>query len=249
MGQMVTVNTRFMRQKLVDWGVQEEKIVYLPNGVDRERLSWSDPDKVAELKRSLGLEGKQVIAYLGSLSLPSHPVDLLLRAFSLIINQSNQVKLLIVGGGSDYPILIEMVKNMGLENSVIFTGRVTPQEVPAYYQLADVTVDPVYDNDAARGRSPLKLFESWASGVPFVTSRVGDRTTILEASRAGKLTEDSTPEAYARAIADVLTRASLADELRRNGLNEVQNYTWDRLAVRLEHAYSALLSGAAQLRG
>jgi glycosyltransferase involved in cell wall biosynthesis len=246
MGQIVTVNTQFMRQKLVDWGVQKEKIVYLPNGVDRGRLSSYDPEKVAELRRSLGLEGKQVIAYLGSLSLPSHPVDLLLRAFSQINGQSNQIKLLIVGGGSDYPTLIGMAKNMGLENSVIFTGHVAPQEVPTYYRLADVTVDPVYDNDAARGRSPLKLFESWASGVPFVTSRVGDRTTILEASRAGKLTDDSTPEAYARAILDVLSQASLADELHQNGLSEVENYTWDRLAARLDQAYLGLLGKAAQ---
>jgi len=247
--RLVTVNTQYMRQKLLEWGVAENKIVYLPNGVDGERISWSDPRKIWELRQTLGLEGKRVVAYIGSMSLPSHPVDLLLKAFAVILKESPETKLLIVGGGGDYPAIIEMASQMGLGSSVVFTGRVAPQEVPAYYQLADVTVDPVYDNEAARGRSPLKLFESWASGIPFVTSRVGDRTALLESSQAGMLADDCTADAYARAISEVLTSSSLAERLRTRGLVEVQQFTWEHLAGQLEQAYLELLVNNKTARG
>jgi glycosyltransferase involved in cell wall biosynthesis len=241
LSRLVSVNTHYVYQKLLDWGVPEDRIVYLPNGVAREHISWGDEGKVEDLRTKFGLTGNPVVAYLGSLSLSSHPVDLLLKAFMQIKNELPDAKLLIVGGGEDFPILVKMAAQMGLGDSVIFTGRVAPQEVPAYYRLAHVSVDPVHDNEAARGRSPLKMFESWAAGVPFVTSRVGDRTYFLEASGAGKLAADSTPEAYARAIAEVLANPHLAEKLRENGLNEVQHFTWDHLTDRLEQAYIELL--------
>lgn len=244
-GRLVTVNTHFMRQKLLDWGIESEKIVYLPNGVERERIGWNDPDRVNALRQTYGLSGRRVIAYIGSLSLASHAVDLLLKAFAQLRNETPGAALLIVGGGGDYPAIVEMAAQMGLGDSVVFTGRVAPEDVGAHYQLAEVTVDPVYDNDAARGRSPLKLFESWAGAIPFVTSRVGDRTSILESSRAGVLASDSTPEAYAQAILQVLSSKSYAEQLRRNGLIEVQQYTWDHLVDRLEQAYIRI-SGKAQ---
>jgi glycosyltransferase involved in cell wall biosynthesis len=248
-GRLVTVNTQFMHQKLIDWGVSEDKILYLPNGVDSERFSQTDAAKIDELRQAFGLTGRRVVAYIGSMSLPSHAVDLLLNAFSLILNSYPESKLLLVGGGGDYPAIVEMAAQMGLGSSVVFTGRVAPQEVPSLYQLADVTVDPVYDNDAARGRSPLKLFESWASSVPFVTSRVGDRTSFLETSLAGMLTVDCTAEAYAKSIMDVLSSAQLAETLRTRGLIEVQQYTWEHLAAKLEQAYKNLLPKSQNHRG
>ena len=240
-GRLVTVNTDFMRQMLLSWGVAEDKMLYLPNGVDSERFMEPDPLKVEALRQSLGLAGKRVVAYLGSMSLPSHPVDLLLKAFVLVLRQMPEARLLLVGGGGDYPAIVEMAAQMGLGEAVIFTGRVAPQDVPAYYRLAEVAVDPVYDNEAARGRSPLKLFESWASGVPFVTSRVGDRTALLEASQTGILTEACTADAYAKEILEVLNSPALAEMLRSHGLTEVRQYTWENLAGRLEQAYQRLL--------
>lgn len=239
--RLVTVNTYYMRQKLIDWGIPEQKVLYLPNGVDKDRFFQSEPEKIEELRFSLGLKGKQVVAYFGSMSLPSHPVDLLVNAFSIVLQKSPETRLLLVGGGGDYPALVEMVQKMGLSDAVIFTGRVDPCEISKYYRIADISVDPVHDNDAARGRLPLKLFESWASGVPFVTSMVGDRTSLLEDTHAGLLTKVCTAESYAEAILEILSSPSLADKLRTRGVVEVQKYTWEHLAERLHQAYQGLM--------
>ncbi|OGO65532.1 MAG: hypothetical protein A2030_01155 [Chloroflexi bacterium RBG_19FT_COMBO_50_10] len=63
------------------------------------------------------------------------------------------------------------------------------------------------------------------------------------------LTDDCTAEAYAKSIMDVLSSAQLAETLRTRGLIEVQQYTWEHLAARLEQAYKNLLPKSQNHRG
>ncbi len=238
----VTTNTQYMRQRLIEFGVSVERIVYLPNGVDRQRTLDPPLEQVEALRQELGLEGKQVIAYLGSLSLPSHPVDLLIDAFPLILAQNPQAVLLLVGGGEDYENLKRKAGALGLEHQVRFCGRVAPDQVPLYYRLANVSVDPVYDNPAARGRCPLKLFESWANGVPFVTADVGDRAWLIGDPPAGLIAQPGDKAALAQAICQVLEHPDLAQALRRLGLQRVEAYYWDRLVHQIDVVYRQFAS-------
>jgi glycosyltransferase involved in cell wall biosynthesis len=240
--RLVTTNTQFMKSKLIEWDCPAERIFYLPNGIDRERFQEIKQDEVDKLRTRFGLSGKHIVLYLGSLSLISHPVDLLLKAFKIITQELSNVSLLVVGGGEDYLKLIDQAKTLGINQYSHFTGKIESTDVPIYYAIGDVSVDPVYDDDVARGRSPLKLFESWACGVPFVTSPVGDRQYLLGQPSAGMLVEPAgDPNALADGILHILKSNELAMELRRRGLGRVQQYTWDRLAVQLEHEYQRLL--------
>ena len=145
--------------------------------------------------------------------------------------------LLLVGGGEDYTGLQAMAGQMGLADSVRFVGRVPPQDVPAYYRLAKASVDPVRDDAAARARSPLKLFESWASGVPFVSADVGDRRRLVGDPPAGLLAAPGDPESLAEALLSVLFNNPLAEALTQRGLSRVQSYYWDQLARRMQAEY------------
>ena len=205
--QHITTNTYFTRDRLIGLGVAPQVISYISNGIDRERFKAPDRGELTALHGKLGLEGKKVVAFIGSLSRPGHPVDLLFQAFAYVLGQSPNSVLLLVGGGDDYPRLVEQARQMGIAASVAFCGRISPERVAQYYHLAHVSIDPVLDDGAARGRSPLKLFESWACGVPFVPCDVGDRRRLLTAEGAsgppaGLLASPGDPE-------------SLADQIRR----------------------------------
>ena len=229
---------QFMRHKLIDWGIQPQRIHYLPNGVDLQRFEFFRPGQENELRSRLGLAADQkIVLYLGSLSLASHAVDLLIEAFSIVQAGVPEARLLIVGGGEDNQALFAQARQAGLGEQVIFTGRVPPDQASAYYHLADVSVDPVRDDEAARGRSPLKLFESWACEVPFVTSDVGDRRQLLGDPPAGLLTRSGEASALAEAILRVLHQPALADELRRRGLARLPEFTWSNLARELDEVY------------
>jgi glycosyltransferase involved in cell wall biosynthesis len=236
--KLITTNTYFMRDKLISWGIPAEKIQYLPNGVDRIRFSKTDPGEVESLRAELELGSKKVIGYIGSLSLPSHPVNLLLEAFHKIHEYDQNTILMLVGGGEDKILLNQLVQELGISQATRFCGRVLPEKIPLYYSLSDVSVDPVYDNDAARGRSPLKLFESWACGVPFVTADVGDRKSLLGDPPAGLLAQPGDPESLAESIQRVLSDKTLANSIVEAGKLKIRDYYWDELAIEFSKMYS-----------
>jgi glycosyltransferase involved in cell wall biosynthesis len=227
---LVTTNTYFMRDHLILQGVEEKKIVYLPNGVDTERFREPSPDKVAQLRTELSLDGKRVIGYYGSLNLANHPVDLLIRSFKLVSEKVDEVILLIVGGGKDLDHLEKLTAELGLKDQVIFTGRVKPDEMNVYYRLAEVSVDPVNDTLADRGRCPLKIFESWQMGVPVVTSDVGDRKILAGSPSAALLAKSGDEVDLSLKLYQVLSCSDLSQTLVSVGLENIKNYQWTNIA-------------------
>lgn len=234
---LVTTNTMFMHEKLISWGIPADDIVYLPNGVDRPRFTPPNPQQLDSLRNKLDLTGKKVIVYIGSLSSPSHPVNLLLEAFHQLQELEPNSSLILVGGGEDLTRLKNLANKLSISHATRFCGKVPPDSVSLYYSLADVSVDPVYDNDAARGRSPLKLFESWACGVPIVSGDVGDRRYLLGDPPAGLLSQPGDPSALSQAMHSIIKDPGLADELRIRGLERVKSFTWDQLAIILNQIY------------
>lgn len=227
--QKVTFHTMFLKERYLRMGFPSEKFVLLPNGVDAQRFENIALPKVEELRRQLNLEGRRVILYCGSLSLKSgHAIDLLLEAFAMIRQQIPDAVLLMVGGGED----IDMLKQRAETNSkdaVIFTGKVAPEWIPYYIKLAQVSVDPVKDELVNKGRSPLKVFESMALGVPVVTSDIGDRKLIIENDRAGLLVRIGDAQALAQGCIRILSDPQLAQRMSEEALRIIWKYQWARM--------------------
>lgn len=230
----VMTNTHHTQKKLEKSGIDSKKIFYIPNGVDQARFKDSSPEKVNSLRTELNLEGKKIILFAGSLSLSSHPVTLLIEAMRLILPKRRDVVLIFVGGGEDIPILQKQVIAFGLDQQIIFYGRVHPMEIKNFYALADVAVDPVVDDNAARGRCPLKLFESWICGVPFITGDVGDRRLLAGDPQAILLVRPGSGEALANAILEVINLPNLGRDFSNAGRARVMEYTWEYLCRRLD---------------
>jgi glycosyltransferase involved in cell wall biosynthesis len=163
------------------------------------------------------------------MSLASHPVDLLLEAFAQVSRAVPKAVLLLVGGGEDLDSLQAQAEALGLGESVRFVGRVPPDRVPAYYGLAEVSVDPVRDDWVARARSPLKLFESLAVGTPTVTGDVGDRQECLAGGRVGLLVPPGDASALAGGIVHVLQHPDEAGSMRQAAKSVRERYYWDVL--------------------
>ena len=235
--ESVTTNTHFMQNKLISWGVSSERITYIPNGVELSRFKPPQQDNLLHVRQKLELTGKQVISYIGTVGFTSHPVNILMNAFALIQDQQQEAILLIVGGGEDLEALRDQARQLGLEHKVRFTGRIPPQEVSIYYYLSDISVDPVHDDDAARGRSPLKLFESWACGIPFVTADVGDRSELIGSPPAGLLARGGDASSLADKLRQLIVDPDLASRLRQAGLERVKRYSWESLTGTLEELY------------
>jgi glycosyltransferase involved in cell wall biosynthesis len=233
----VSVHTTFLQNMVLKMGVDPKRVIYLPHGADGKRFSNIDKTKVEEIRAKTGLIGKKVIVYIGSLSMPSHPVDILLDAFLQVHTANPQSILLIVGGGEEYERLVTRARWLGLENSIIFQGRVPGVEVPNYYYLADISTEPVIENQVGRSSLPLKMFESWVAGVPFVTQDVGDRRMVMGDPPAGLVAKAGDPNSLADAIIRILADPELALSLRKRGFEQAEKYSWENLAKKMEAIY------------
>jgi glycosyltransferase involved in cell wall biosynthesis len=233
----ITTHTAYLRKLILNLGIPPDKVTYLPTCVDPERLSKFDLEEVEKIKSELRIKDKKVVTFIGSLSSPSHPIDLLLEAFEIVKADYPESTLLIVGGGEDYYPLIEKVKQTPISENVIFCGKIAPSQIANYYKLSNVVVDPVYNDAAAKGRLPLKLFESWITGVPFATGDVGDRARVLGTPPAGILAAAGDAESLAQGILDILLDEESAQQIVNRGHERAKKYTWDQQAAKLESVY------------
>ncbi|HEY0733291.1 MAG TPA: glycosyltransferase family 4 protein [Herpetosiphonaceae bacterium] len=230
----VTVDSQFMADRLRRGGVDHQ--AYVPNGADVERLRRLRPAVVAALRGALGLTNRRVIAYAGTLALHNHPVDLLLDAFEQLAPDYPDLVLLFVGGGEDLPELRRRAHDMGLADRVYFTGQLPHESVHGFLALADLSVDPVHDDDVARARSPLKIFESMAVGVPIVTGDVGDRRALL-ADDAGVVTTPGDATALATTIRSLLDDPARLRSAARAAEAAARRYDWREIARRWMKVY------------
>lgn len=238
----LTTNTYFTRNRIVQMGRLEELIFYLPNGTDLQKFSDPDLSKLDDLRTTLDVEKKQVVSYIGAIDFGSHPLDLLLDAFKIVVQEAPRAKLLLVGGGKDFNLLEQEVEERDLLKSVVITGRVPYDEVNSYYQLSTLTTDPVQDNDVSRGRCPIKMMEAWASGTPFVSGNVGDRARLSGDPIAAVLCEPGSSQSLADAILKVLRDPQLRQQLASLGRQRAHEYDWSLLIQGLEGFYISALA-------
>jgi len=227
----VTVNTNFLAERCRNQGVVATRIVYVPNGITAAQLQAPAAHAVAQLRATLRLTGQPVVLYVGTLSEVSHHVGLLLEAFALLQNRIPTARLLLVGDGDDRALLEQRAEALGIAERTQFIGRVPATLVPLYFGLAACSVDPVADTPVAQGRSPLKIVESLAAGVPVVTGAVGDRPLLLDHGNAGLLTAAGSGQALADGIAHLLANEQLQRNMAAAAQQQAQRYRWDRLVV------------------
>jgi 1,2-diacylglycerol 3-alpha-glucosyltransferase len=129
------------KERIRSYGV-DRYINIVPTGIDFSRFQASNLDshKLKEIQNRWILPGEKVLLSLGRVA-KEKSMDVILKGFSKVL-QSREIKvrLLMVGDGPDRQGLIEMANQLGIADYVSFVGAVPIQDVPYYYQLADVFV-------------------------------------------------------------------------------------------------------------
>ena len=205
----VAVICEGIRKDVVARGISQEKLTVIPNSVDVDRFSAARR-RDAELARGLGLEGCEVLGFLGSFY-AYEGLELLIEAFPALLEKRPRLRVLLVGEGPREEALRRRVRELGVADKVLFPGRVPHSEVRRYYDLVDVLVYPRFAMRLTETVTPLKPLEAMAMGKLLVASNVGGHRELIRDGETGLLFE-------AGSASDLVRKVILAfedEELRR----------------------------------
>lgn len=228
----VTTICEGLRRDIVARGIPEQKVTVIPNAVDIERFSVGGTGD-ATLKQQLGLTGHRIIGFIGSFY-AYEGLDLLLQAFPAILKSAPDARLLLVGGGPQDKPLKHLAAELGIQDNVVFSGRVPHDQVQRYYDLVDILAYPRHSMRLTELVTPLKPLEAMAQGRLLVASDVGGHKELIQDGKTGILFKAEDPLALANAVLQLLAEESRWPDLRhaarhfveteRNWPKSVSNY-------------------------
>ena len=242
--ERVFVITEALKREMAARGVPEEKLVVLPNGVHTALFQPRERD--AALEASLGLRGKTVIGYAGGL-VDYEGLDLLLEAVAALKRQRTgptgvDFHVVVVGDGHYEARLHALAERLGVLDVVTFTGRVPHEEVPAYLSLFDVAPFPRLPLPVCEMISPIKPFESMASGKAVVVSSVAALTEIVQDGTTGLVFEKGSAPDLARALGALLDSPELRFKLGESARTWVVNERdWSSVVDIVDATYREIL--------
>lgn len=193
----VVVVTDSFSENLVQRGVPVEKIVVVKNGVLLDQFQPSE--KNSALVRSLGLEGKFVVAYLGTHGM-AHALDFIIRSAA---NLPHQVSILFIGDGAEKERLIALKKELKADN-VHLLPSVPKNEIGNYISVSDVALVNLRKSDTFKSVIPSKIFENAAMMKPVLLGVEGESKAIIEKYQAGVCFEPENTAAFEAALGAIM---------------------------------------------
>ncbi len=240
MDHLIAVSTSIVR-KIDDEGRHGAPVSLIYNGIDLARYDQMVPCCTLREEYGLPPEGPLVGVVARLEQEKGHPT--LIDAWPTVLASFPAATLLMIGEGSRLEALTTQVRDLGLERSVIFTGR--RDDVPEVTKSLDVAVLPSY-----REAQGLTILEAMALSRPVVASNVGGIPEMIEDGRTGLLVRPHDPTALADAILRLLRDHPLADTLARAGHDMVHDRFCVELMVRaVESIYDEALIGVHELAG
>jgi len=241
----VVVICEGLRNDLIARGVAADKITVSPNGVDMDMFGTPVPPEPA-LRAHLGLDGAEVVGFIGSFY-DYEGLDDLIAAMPLLVARNPKARLLLVGGGPREQALREQAQGSSVAEAIHFVGRVPHDQVENYYSLIDILAYPRKAMRLTELVTPLKPLEAMAQGRLVAASSVGGHRELIEDGVTGTLFPPDDPAAMAQALADLFDQRSIWDERRKVARAFVERErNWGTNILRYEPVYRRLLAAQSQ---
>ncbi|MFI6577282.1 glycosyltransferase family 4 protein [Nocardiopsis sp. NPDC050513] len=198
-----------------------------------------DPDRFrpgaggTRVRARHGLGGRPVVVCVSRL-VRRKGQDTLLRAWPRVLADVPDAALLIVGDGPDADRLRSAARGT---DSVVLTGPVAPEELPAHYDAGDVFAMPCRTRRGGLDVEGLGIvyLEASATGLPVVAGDSGGAPDAVLADETGYVVDGSLPGPTARALVRLLRDPGLASQMGARGREWVsREWTWDRVSERLD---------------
>lgn len=208
--------------------------VPISNGIDLSRFHPKDEGdnlyKRFDLPTNL-----PIVLYTGRLDAEKH-LSVLVRAFTSVIRDV-PAHLLIVGHGNDADNLKALTRELDIARHVTFTGRVTDDDLPRFYRIADVFVMP-----SPAELQSLTTLEAMASGLPIVAVKAGALIELCKDGQNGySCTVDDSADMAAK-ILQIIGDKKLSAAMAKESLAISKKHDLTQVLTQFEEMYKKAIS-------
>ena len=214
----IVVPSRYLVRVFAKFGLPAKAIF---NVIDFDRLAFRERGAL----RPTFLSNRNFEAHYG--------VDVVLRAFALIQQRFPDASLKVAGDGPCRDTLHRLATDLKLRH-VEFLGMVDRARMAELYNEADCFL-----NGSRIDNQPLSILESFASGLPVVTTNAGGIPDMVTSGVTGLIVEMDDHEALARSAIDLLEQPGLAQRLTTEARKECERYTWEAVRDEWLKSYGA----------
>ncbi|MFW5888474.1 MAG: glycosyltransferase family 4 protein [Patescibacteria group bacterium] len=197
-----TAPSEFLKNKLIENGVPEEKINIVPNTFNKEFLRHR--------KKQLFQAGNELKIINVSRFIEWKGHKYLLEALRKLTNQGyNNIRLTLVGDGDNKKEMEDLAKRLGVREKVNFTGRVDHKKIPGLLQEHDVYIQPsIKDENTYQEESfGVVVIEAIATGLPVIVTRTGGlpEAVVKEDKQFSFIVPEKDPEAISGILKDMIS--------------------------------------------
>lgn len=219
----ILISSKGFKEILCNTGLGSEKIIYFPQ--------WAE-----DLYRtSVDIENNEdfTVTFAGNIG-KAQSVDTIVKAANLC-KDNKHIKWNIVGDGSEFENIKSLVKEYGLEDTVILPGRRPIGEMPVCFGASDALIVTLRDEEILNATLPAKVQSYMASGKPIITALNGEGSEEVEKSGCGLVGQ---AEDYKQLYKNVLLLYNMCSDERRIMGNKgrayfEENFTREKLLKKL----------------
>ncbi|MCZ2127878.1 MAG: glycosyltransferase family 4 protein [Anaerolineales bacterium] len=211
------------REKAVAYGMNPQKTVVFPWGVDLEHFS---PKAEARDKTTFTLFCNRAWE-------PRYGVDVLARAFVEVARQKENVNLILLNGGSQGATLRQIFRRGGADERVTYGGQISQNDLPYWYHQADLYISPSHVDG-----SSVSLMEALACGLPCLVSDIPANKEWIVENENGWLFKDGDAHQLAQKILAAINQREKLPEVGASARRAAERRAnWKKNAARLMDVY------------
>lgn len=214
----------------------EKDVHVIPSGIDLSLFDAKNykKDEIKKLRKELNFSNKDVIfSYIGRLG-EEKCIDFIIKNSSDILKNNKNVKLLIVGGGPEEDNLRSLAEKYNILDKVIFTGKVSHDEVGLYYQVIDLFITA--SNLETQG---LTVMEALAASKPVIVLNIDVFSKVIMNGYNGLIFNNE--EEFKSILEELINNPEKIKVMSENAYKSSLDYSLDVFANRLLKVYNKAL--------
>ncbi len=230
----------YMREQIADiFGVEEEKVSVIANGIDPEDLQPHDGPELDRLRAGFAAPDQRLVLLVGRL-VYEKGFQIALEAMPGLIERLPDTRFLVAGSGTHEPELRRQAADLGLMSHGTFLGWIGDDVLHSLYRIADVCVVPsIYEPFG------LVALEAMASGCPCIVADTGGLREVVPHGEVGLRFRAGDPGSLADVTERVLADEGLGRRLVAEAHEHVRGFDWLDVAEQTAEVYRDLLPARA----